>query len=76
MPKLQYIGPHSSVTVKLPGGGTVTVQHGGTCEFPESLAKGLREQPDNWVAPAPPAPAPKDKPAKGDDTTTDEKAGS
>lgn len=48
--RLTYIGPFDRVAVPVPGssGWEIECERDGAAEFPDSVAKGLLEQTDNW----------------------------
>lgn len=48
--ELRYIGPFDRVSVKLPTGGALEVDHGAVLTVPDSLGESLLEQPSNWTA--------------------------
>lgn len=48
MAKIIYVGMFDAVDVDLPTGGHVTCKNGEVSNLPDSLAKSLLEQKENW----------------------------
>lgn len=61
MKSMTYVGPHESVTVDLPEGGTITARNGAEVEVPDELAEELGSR-TSW------------RPVKGADKSTARKA--
>ena len=72
--KVSYIGPHQRVTVPLPEGREVDVDHGGVIDVPDEFGHRLLEQTSNWRAAATPAPEKKARGARADDDTAEAQA--
>lgn len=47
--KVVYQGPFDEVEVPFDFGGSVKARKGETVDVPDTIGKGLLEQPENWV---------------------------